>query len=397
MRGGLLAGGFLVLAVHFGSANGQETLQVAAASGTGSAVPGGAYSNDPFELERAARDGDAQAQFRLGMRHLQGDGVTADVNTAVRWLRASADSGLARSAYQLGTMYRDGHGVVRDAKLAESWFRTAAASGHTGAWRALAALASAQASGEFTGVRAEAFRGDAQAQYELARWYQAGREPVSADPAEAVKWFRKAAEQDNAEAAYELGIAYLDGNGMARDSASARIWLDRAAARGLLRARVALRDMEREAESAAIDPIAALRSAESVPFYQAATAGDANAQYELGLMFFSGEGVARDYKQALYWLRRAAEQQNVNAQLFLAERYARGTEFAGDFAEAAGWYARAARLGSAEAQYKLGNLYQNGLGVKQSAEAARHWYTEAARQGHERARRQLADATVSSR
>jgi hypothetical protein len=394
----LVACGTFALLIHFNLAHGQEAWSVADASAAQRAVtPGGLLPTDPAELERIARGGDAQAQFRLGMRYLQGDGFAADVNAAVRWLRAAAESGLVRAAFQLGTMYRDGHGVARDYKVAESWFRNAAASGHTGAWRALAALASAQASGEFTGVRAEAFRGDPQAQFQLARWYQAGREPVGTDPAEAVKWLRKAAEQDNAEAAYELGVAYLDGNGVERNATNARLWLERAAARGLLRARVALRDMARDAEGAAIDPIAALRNSENSPFYQAATAGDANAQYELGLMFFNGEGVARDYKQALYWLRRSAEQQNVNAQLFLADRYARGTEIAGDFTEAAGWYARAARLGSAEAQYKLGNLYRMGLGVKQSADAAKYWYTEAARQGHSRARQQLADASDTSR
>ena len=42
--------------------------------------------------------------------------------------------------------------------------------------------------------------------------------------------------------------------------------------------------------------------------FKAAEQGDASAQSNLGVMYENGEGVAKDYKKAVYWLRKAADQ-----------------------------------------------------------------------------------------
>lgn len=397
MRGKLFAGCCVVLFFFFNHVQAQDAWRIADSGDPSPAVSHGPIPTDPVELEKAARNGDAHAQYRLAMRYFQGAGVPMDINSAMRWMRSAADAGIPSAAYQLGVLYRDGQYIARDARLSETWFRIAASSGHSGAARAIGALQDAQASGEFTSVRANAFRGDPKAQYELALWYQRGKEPVGADPVEAVKWFQQAAEQDNAEAAYELGLAYLDGNGATRNLKMAKQWLERAAGQGLLRARVTLRDIARDENGNGIDALANLKNSATQPFFQAATSGDANAQYEFALMLFKGDPVPRDARQALYWMRRAAEQDNVNAQMYLGEAYTRGTDVDGDLSEAAAWYSRAARLGNAEAQFRLGDLYRLGWGVKQSPQAARHWYTEAARQGHAKAREKLVETAVSQR
>ena len=77
--------------------------------------------------------------------------------------------------------------------------------------------------------RQQAERGDAEADFKLGLLYEYGYKPTSEDDgkdyAQALRWFRKAAEQDHADARLELGKMYLDGKGVERDYAEAARWL----------------------------------------------------------------------------------------------------------------------------------------------------------------------------
>src|SRR6516165_6114960 len=73
--------------------------------------------------------------------------------------------------------------------------------------------------------------GNAEAQYQLASFYRAGR-GVPQDDALAFKWMKASAEQEHARAQFNLGSMYLTGRGVPRDIAMARLWLGRAATRG---------------------------------------------------------------------------------------------------------------------------------------------------------------------
>ncbi|MCK7500038.1 MAG: sel1 repeat family protein [Comamonadaceae bacterium] len=70
-----------------------------------------------------------------------------------------------------------------------------------------------------------------------------------------------------------------------------------------------------------------------------ASAGQVDAQYNLGLIHLHGDGVAQDYGKALEWFRRAAEQ------------------------------------GDKHAQFQIGGMYQRGEGVAADAEQAHRWFT----------------------
>lgn len=73
--------------------------------------------------------------------------------------------------------------------------------------------------------------------------------------------------------------------------------------------------------------------------------GDANAQINLGVMYYNGDGVKQDKTEALKWVAKAAEQ------------------------------------GLACAQYNLGVMYENGQGVEKDYTKAVSWYKKAAVQG----------------
>jgi TPR repeat protein len=66
-------------------------------------------------------------------------------------------------------------------------------------------------------VRAKAEKGDAQSQYDLGRAFDKGSLGVVKNEAEAVKWWRKAAEQNYAPAQCSLGLCYAYGQGVAKD------------------------------------------------------------------------------------------------------------------------------------------------------------------------------------
>ena len=69
------------------------------------------------------------------------------------------------------------------------------------------------------------------AQYNLGLCFYAG-EGVAKDQVEAVKWYRKAAEQNYAKAQYNLGVCFYNGNGVAKDWVEAYRWLLLAARQG---------------------------------------------------------------------------------------------------------------------------------------------------------------------
>ncbi len=71
---------------------------------------------------------------------------------------------------------------------------------------------------------ARATAGDAKAQNELGKAFYAGRLGVSRNSVEAVKWFRRAAEQNLAEAQSNLGVCYERGDGVAKYELEAYKW-----------------------------------------------------------------------------------------------------------------------------------------------------------------------------
>ena len=107
---------------------------------------------------------------------------------------------------------------------------------------------------------------------------------VPRDYAEAVKWYRRSAEQGNARAQHNLGGMYFNGRGVPQDHAEAVKWRRRAAEQGF-----------------------------------------AEAQMGLGAMYNLGRGVPQDYAEGVKWSRRAADQGNARAQTSLGGATTRAT------------------------------------------------------------------------
>jgi TPR repeat protein len=109
-----------------------------------------------------------------------------------------------------------------------------------------------------------------------------------------------------------------------------------------------------------------------------AAQGFAEAQTNLGLLYYNGQGVPRDYTKAREWFEKAAAQGDANAQYNLGVQYDFEKGVRQDFATARQWYEKAAAQGHAGAQNNLGGLYEFGHGVTQDSVRAYMWYTVAA-------------------
>ena len=153
-------------------------------------------------IQAKAAGGDGDAQFDLGCKYDNGDGVARDPAAAVKWYRQAAESGNPDAQYNLGIMFSNGEGVAQDLAEAVKWWCKAAKQGCSGA------------------------------QNELGLMYASGVGAIK-DPAEAVNWFRRAAERGNADAQSNLGLMYAFGLGVKKDEIEALAWFEISAASGV--------------------------------------------------------------------------------------------------------------------------------------------------------------------
>lgn len=116
-------------------------------------------------------------------------------------------------------------------------------------------------------------------------------------------------------------------------------------------------------------------------FRELADHGQANAQYNVGVMYAKGRGAPQNDAEALQWFRRAAAQGYAAAQFNLGAEYARGQGVPQNYTEAAKWYEKAASQGFAAAQFNLGGMYGRGEGVPKDPVQGYMWLDLAAAQG----------------
>lgn len=149
-------------------------------------------------------------------------------------------------------------------------------------------------------------------QFYLGLAYYQGLGVSGADYALAISWWRKAAEQGNAEAQNNLGQAYELGHGTEQDYSQAVYWLRKAAEQS-----------------------------------------HATSLFNLGVMCELGHGMPRNLVEAASWYRKAAQQDCAPAQFNLGITYELGQGVPQDLAQAAVWYREAAESGAEAAREAL--------------------------------------------
>jgi TPR repeat protein len=236
-------------------------------------------------------------------------------------------------------------------------------------WLATARVACSQTTiiekRQFETLKAQAEKGDAQAQLMLGSLYASGT-GVTRDFAKAAKWHRKAAEQGLARAQFHVAQEYADGLGVKQDHAEAVRWLKRAADQGMAEAQFQLGLCLERGDGIGENPVDAFK------WYQkAAEKNYPDAQFRLGNCYFEGNGVTKDVPEGVAWTRKAAEQGFAPAENVLGSCYAKGKGVPQDYLEAYKWFdLAAAQSGTQDIDAKMNlSMAERAMTPEQVAQA----------------------------
>jgi localization factor PodJL len=152
-------------------------------------------------LRVAAANGDASAEYEVGIRFAEGRTVTQNFEEAARWLDRAARAGIVPAQFRLGSLYEKGLGVKKDIETARKHYIAAAEKGH------------------------------AKAMHNLAVLYAEGLEGKP-DYKNAAQWFSRAANHGVADSQYNLGILYARGIGVEQNLPESYKWFTLAAGQG---------------------------------------------------------------------------------------------------------------------------------------------------------------------
>ena len=112
-----------------------------------------------------------------------------------------------------------------------------------------------------------------------------------------------------------------------------------------------------------------------------AKSGQADAQKQLGSLYYAGEGVQQSYQQALFWYEQAAAQGHAIAAYNAGVLHDKGLGVDKNYKEAGKWFRKSADMGYSSAQYNLGIMYEYGQTVEEDHAKAMILYLKAAEQG----------------
>ncbi|MEK8020884.1 MAG: tetratricopeptide repeat protein, partial [Candidatus Parabeggiatoa sp.] len=210
-----------------------------------------------YWLEKSAKQGNVDAQYNLGIAYLNGKGIAKDYEKAADWWRKAAEQGNANAQNNLGVAYEKGQGITQDYEIAVNWWGKAAKQGHISAQFNLAKIYDKQKNeavqnktsfewlcqvaaslvslnekiDDDTTIFEPIFDKDdvdylnqqdnAVTQVILALLYKTGN-AVQKDEQQAFSLFQKAAQQQDILAQYCLGLAYMEGKGIAVNIEKAR-------------------------------------------------------------------------------------------------------------------------------------------------------------------------------
>jgi len=124
-----------------------------------------------------------------------------------------------------------------------------------------------------------------------------------------------------------------------------------------------------------------MKSTRMMKLRDRAEAGNPDAQYSLGCVYYDGDGVEQDYDEALKWYRLAAAQNHNSGLCDVGFCYRNGHGVEQDYAKALPYYQKAADQGCPTAAYWLAYAYEYGQGVQEDVEKARSWYRIALSRG----------------
>ena len=328
---------------------------------------------DLWELTKKAKAGDIEAQLAVAHAYKIGKGIKDDESEALKWFRMAAEEGDAEGAYQTAKLLPRFLLDTDEDKLNPeviSYLKFAAEKGHLEAQKEFALFQPGY--------------------YAPITNYNIGVE-------ERLFWLKKAAEQDDAEAMFELGLTYYNepnAKHLKTDYKKAVFWFTKASEKGDAEAKYYLAECYRHGRGVEYD------SEKLFHLYkEAAEAGVVKAMGELGFCYLYGFGT--DYtedeeeheREAVRWFKEGIEQDDPDVESYyqLGHCFQYGIGIEADekkaflnFKEAVSW-ADFYRTRVPKAECRLGICYHEGIGTDVDYKEAVYWFEKAAEQNFERA------------
>lgn len=187
-------------------------------------------------------------------------------------------------------------------------------------------------------------------------------------------------DERKADLAFEMGMAYKNGDGVDQDPEMAIAFFKIAAELGHMLAQMAVGSYY----YALNDCYEAIKW-----IGMAAELGNAEALFNMGIFYLEGMGCDQDMEKCASYLHRAARRRHPEAQFAYADLLANGWGVEQDEKRAVKWYLDAAENGHVEAMYRLGEIYEEGRGTNVDLAAAAKWYNAACEKGHRMAAQKL--------
>jgi len=290
-----------------------------------------------------------------------GPGIDAfnrgDWERAWRALEGQAQQGDAFAQYYIGKMYEGGLGRPADAARALYWYGQSATKGNAQARTAMATLQAGSGTAAPAGTPSRV---------------------ISTSPCDPnrLTLLGARADEGDADSALELGLLQESSVCGGPDYTLAARYYARAAEKNLAQAQNNLGALYYEGKGVQQDYANAQRL-----YGQAAEAGHAVAQYNLALMIGQGRAGEPDRAGMIEWLNKSAAQGYPRAQAQLARFYLEGIGVDKDPIKAAQLFLAAAQQGLPNAQYYYGHLTSIGVGVKRDVGIAADWILKAAAAG----------------
>ena len=174
------------------------------------------------------------------------------------------------------------------------------------------------------------------------------------DPKEKFYWFEKAANRGDCFGMWNLGNAYINGNGVDKDIEHGLSLIVRGANNGCPGAAEQLARMYETGDNVEIDGQQAINWLE-----KAISLGSEDSLFNLANLYYNGEIVAEDFKKALHYYKLASEKNNVQAFVMQGVLYLNGWGAEKDLNKAIFWYRKAAVAGNSFAKKELKKLNIN--------------------------------------
>ena len=310
----------------------------------------------------AANNGDIEAQFYLGV-YYEGKG---DKKQALAWYKKASDGGLASASYNYARILLMSPRSISDYREA---FQIANEAASKGCREAAFLLAWCYSTGNGTELNYEEGKKyimqtinesivDPKSMgvtyYLLGNYYRFGYGNTVVSIKDAFAYWEKAAEVDNVDALYNIGVSYLNGDGVEKNEALAYSFLNRGLELGDVKCIRGVALCYRNGIHVKQD------IHKSIDLYKkAADLGDVESLACIGSIYANGEGLPQDQEEGARWFLSAASKGHIVSQKNLAVMYFRGLGVPRNISESIKWFKKAAEGGDMESKVFLKQLEKN--------------------------------------